>query len=104
VVSLIAVFGLFYFLIAWLFAAPLILDRHLEVWPALRQSRRVLNRHPWRISWILLVVSTFGLAGFLIAGVGVIYTGARAWAMLTVLYEDLTADPEAPQPVEDVLP
>jgi len=100
VVSLIAIIGLFYFLVSWLFAAPLILDRQLDAWPALQQSRRVINRHPWRISWILLGVSTFGLAGILIAGIGVIYTGARAWAMLAVLYEDLTGDAETPLPAE----
>ncbi|MBN8247977.1 MAG: hypothetical protein J0L84_11095 [Verrucomicrobia bacterium] len=94
--SLVGVFGLFYFLVAWLFAAPLILDRGLEAWPALQHSRRLLNRHPWRVSWILLVVSTYGLAGLLIAGIGVIGTGAHAWAMLAVLYEDLAGPPEPP--------
>lgn len=97
-VSLVGVFGLFYFVVAWLFAAPLILDRGMEAWPALQYSRHLVNRHPWRISWILLVVSTYGLAGVLLAGVGVIVTGARAWAMLAVLYEDLVETPEGPPP------
>jgi len=92
VVSLLGVFGLFYFLVSWLFAAPLVLDRGLGIWPALECSRRWINRHPWRLSWLLLVVSTYGSAGLLLAGVGVIYTGARAWAMLAVLYEDLAGN------------
>ena len=87
--AMVAVSLLFYFLISWMFAAPLILDKGLDFWPAMRLSRARVNRHPWRFSWVLLVVSTFGMLGALVCGVGIIITGSLAGVMMAILYEDM---------------
>lgn len=88
-VSIAAVVCLFYFLVSWMFAAPLILDKGLDAWPAMNLCRKVVNRHPFRFSVILLVVSTFGMIGAVLCGVGMLVTGTAAGLMLASMYEDM---------------
>lgn len=97
IISLVAIVFLFYFLISWMFAAPLILDKGLDVWPAMKLSRKLVNRHPWRFSWAILVITTFGGLGLVLCGVGVIVTGTLSGLMLAAVYEDMVGDLD-PQP------
>lgn len=92
VVAVGAVIALFYFLISWMFAPVLVLDKGLNFWPAMKLSRKVVNRHPWRYSLVILVVTTLGLLGFLACGIGVIFTGTLTWVMLATVYEDMFGD------------
>lgn len=85
----VAVVGLFYFLVSWMFAGPLILDKGLDFWPAMKLSRRLVNRHPWRFSLMVLVVSTMGMFGLFLCGIGVFVTGTLAAVMLATVYEDM---------------
>ncbi|MFO1460213.1 MAG: GYF domain-containing protein [Verrucomicrobiota bacterium] len=88
-VAIVAVICLFYFLVSWMFAAPLILDKGLDAWPAMKLCRKVVNRHPFRFSIILLVVSTFGMIGAVLCGVGMLVTGTAAGLMMASVYEDM---------------
>ncbi|MBL9172914.1 MAG: DUF4339 domain-containing protein [Verrucomicrobiales bacterium] len=98
-VSIAAVVCLFYFLVSWMFAAPLILDKGLDAWPAMKLCRKVVNRHPFRFSVILLVVSTFGMIGAALCGVGMLVTGTAAGLMMASVYEDMFGrlDPRQPR-------
>lgn len=43
-----------YLLVAWVFALPLIVDRRLEFWAAMEQSRRVVTRSWFQVALLLL--------------------------------------------------
>lgn len=91
-VALAATVFLFYFLISWMYAPPLILDKGLDYWPAMKLSRQVVNRHPWHFSVVLLIISTFAFVGLLAFGIGVIVTGTVSALMLATVYEDMFGD------------
>jgi hypothetical protein len=90
--AMVAVAVLFYYMISWLFALPLILDKGLDFWPAMKLSRAVINRHAWLFSWLLLVTSIFAALGAALCGVGIVFTGTIAVLMLCSVYEDMFGD------------
>jgi len=36
-----------YLFVAWIFTFPLIVDRRLDFWPAMRLSRKIISKHWW---------------------------------------------------------
>ena len=92
-----------YLFVAWFFALPLVIDKRLEFWPAMRISRRVITRHWWRFLGFLLVLLAFNLGGALACGIGLAFTLPTSFAALMYAYEDIINGPglpplEAPQP------
>lgn len=55
-----------YFWTSWIFALPLVLDKQIEFWPAMKLSRRVVRLHWWRVFGVLVVTGL--LIGALVAG------------------------------------
>jgi hypothetical protein len=55
----------------------------------MKLCRKVVNRHPFRFSVILLVVSTFGMIGAVLCGVGMLVTGTATGLMMASMYEDM---------------
>jgi hypothetical protein len=85
VLMFIGVLVAMYFTIAWVFALPLIIDKRIPFWPAMKLSRRVVGMHWWQVFGLLftaglvmmallfagiLVVSLIGGAAFLGLGKG----------------------------------
>jgi predicted Ser/Thr protein kinase len=85
-----------YLSVAWFFTLPLVIDKRLEFWPAMRISRRVITRHWWRFLGFLLVLLCFNLAGALACGIGLAYTVPTSFAALMYAYEDIINGPGLP--------
>jgi serine/threonine protein kinase len=92
-----------YLFVAWLFALPLVIDKRLEFWPAMRISRRVITKHWWKFLGFLLALLGFNLAGVLACGIGVAITLPTSFAALMYAYEDIVNGPGLP-PVEAPAP
>ena len=45
-----------YLFVAWFFTLPLVIDKRLDFWPAMRISRRIITRHWWKFLGFLLVL------------------------------------------------
>lgn len=45
----------------WLFTLPLIVDRNLEFWPAMKTSWRQVSRHWWSVFGLLVVIGLIGM-------------------------------------------
>src|SRR6266567_702643 len=79
-----------YLLVAWwLFTPLLILDKHLDFWPALECSRKVVNHHWWLCFGLSLVACLVGLLGSMACGVGIFFTMPIAVGALVCAYEDI---------------
>jgi uncharacterized membrane protein len=84
-----------YLTIAWMFALPLILDKHIDFWPAMKLSWRVANRYFFPLLGLLLLCGLIYLAGILALCVGLFVALPICVAALAYTYEDLFAEPPA---------
>jgi hypothetical protein len=79
-----------YLLVAWwLFTPLLILDKHLDFWPALECSRKVVTHHWLPCFGLALVVCLVALVGSLACGIGIFFTMPIAVGAMVVAYEDI---------------
>ena len=62
-----------YLFVAWWFALPLVIDKRLEFWPAMRLSRKIITLHWWKFFGFLLVLGIAQLAGFIACLCGCIH-------------------------------
>jgi serine/threonine protein kinase len=85
-----------YLFVAWLFTFPLIVDRRLEFWPALRLSRKIISRHWWKFLGFLIVLGLINLAGLLACFIGLLVTFPITFAALTYAYEDIVGTVKSP--------
>ena len=78
-----------YLFVAWFFTLPLIIDKRLEFWTAMRLSRKTITRHWWKFQGFLLVLGLVNLIGLMALGVGVFVTLPVSFAALMYAYEDI---------------
>jgi serine/threonine protein kinase len=91
-----------YLLVAWIFTLPLVIDKRLEFWPAMRLSRKTVSKHWWKFLGFGIVLVLFNLLGVLLLCVGVFLTFPISLAALMYAYEDIfaTAQASAEKPVD----
>jgi serine/threonine protein kinase len=84
-----------YLLVAWIFTLPLVIDKRLEFWPAMRLSRKTVSKHWWKFLGFGMVLVLFNLVGVLLLCVGVFLTFPISLAALMYAYEDIFATAQA---------
>ena len=82
-----------YLFIAWFFTLPLVIDKRLDFWPAMRLSRKTISKHWWKFLGFLLVLGVFNLAGVMACCVGFFVTFPISLAALMYAYEDVFHPP-----------
>ena len=85
-----------YLFVAWIFTFPLIVDRRLDFWPAMRLSRKIISKHWWKFLGFLIVLGLINLAGMAACCVGLFITFPVTFAALTYAYEDITGVVKSP--------
>ncbi|MGO9479802.1 MAG: protein kinase domain-containing protein [Limisphaerales bacterium] len=97
-----------YLFVAWIFTFPLIVDRRLDFWPAMRLSRKIISKHWWKFLGFLIVLGLINLAGLIACGAGLFITFPVTFAALTYAYEDITGagkcPPGASSPIRPIAP
>jgi len=76
-----------YFAVSWMFALPLIIDRQLDWWPALKTSWKMVGRHWWHVFGLVVLTGLINVAGALLCCVGLLFTVPMSMAMSLVAYE-----------------
>ena len=84
-----------YLLVAWIFTLPLVIDKHIEFWPAMQLSRKTVSKHWWKLLGFGIVLVLFNLLGVLLLCVGVFFTFPISLAALMYAYEDIFSTTEA---------
>jgi hypothetical protein len=89
-------FGLFlclipglYLMLCWHFAPLLILDKHLEFWPAMELARKVVTKNFWPMLGLAIVAVLLFAVGVLGCGFLVFVTGPIATGALVEAYRRL---------------
>jgi len=85
-----------YLFVAWFFPLPLVIDKRLDFWPAMRLSRKTISQYWWRFLGFLLVLGLLNLAGLFALCVGVFVTVPVSLAALMYAYEDIFNPPGVP--------
>jgi uncharacterized membrane protein len=91
-VGFVAVCAMIYLGIAWMFALPLIIDKQLPFWPAMKLSWRVAHQQFLPLLGLFLLCGLCYLAGFLALCVGLLIALPVCVAALAFAYEDLFGD------------
>lgn len=82
-----------YFMIAWMFVFPLIIDKGMDWKDAMRVSRLVVHSQFWRLFRLQLLCGLLGLAGLLALIIGVYFVIPLTYAAQAHAYEDLFNPP-----------
>jgi serine/threonine protein kinase len=85
-----------YLIVAWILTLPLIIDKRLEFWPAMRSSRKIISRHWWKFFGFLVILALINLAGFVAFVVGIFIAFPITLAALMYAYEDITGWVKSP--------
>jgi len=80
---------LIYLSVCWAFTIPLIMDRRLDFWSAMKASRRQTGRHWWTVCGLIVVMGLLNLAGLLLCCVGALVTVPLTFGTLMLAYEIL---------------
>ena len=75
--------------VSWIFAAPLIVDKGLDFWPAMELSRKVAGNQFFSVFGLLILVGLIFLAGVVALCVGVLVSAPLALAAIAVAYDRL---------------
>jgi hypothetical protein len=78
-----------YLSVCWVFMFPLIMDKQLNFWPAMKLSRQVVGKHWWTIFLLLFVGGLIAGLGVLACCVGVFVTMAIFFGAMVYAYEDI---------------
>jgi uncharacterized membrane protein len=92
---LVTIAVMLYLTISWTFALPLILDKQLDFWPAMKLSWRTANRQFLPLLGLLLLCGLIYFAGILALCLGVFVAAPICVAALAYTYEDLFGDAPA---------
>ena len=82
--------------VAWLFTLPLVIDKRLDFWPAMRVSLKTISKHWWKFLGFLIILALVNLGGLLLCLVGVFITLPVSLAALMYAYEDIVNPPGLP--------
>jgi uncharacterized membrane protein len=80
---------LIYLTVCWAFTLPLIMDKRLEFWSAMKLSRQVVRKHWWLMFAFTLVVGLLSGLGVFACLVGLFFTIPLGTAALCYAYETL---------------
>ena len=84
---------LVYLSVCWAFTLPLIMDKRLEFWDAMKLSRAVIRKHWWRSFAFLFVVGLVTVVGVFACFIGYFFTLPLGTAAMCYGYEKLFSDP-----------
>lgn len=78
-----------YISICWTFTIPLVADKRLEFWPAMKASRAQVGRHWWMVLGLFIVIGLINFAGLLACCIGLFVTTPLCVLALLCAYETL---------------
>jgi uncharacterized membrane protein len=81
-----------YLNVAWLFAAPLVIDKRMGFWNAMELSRKMVNKHWFVVFGFLIVYGLLAVSGIIACGIGILVTMPIGIAALMYAYEGVFSE------------
>ena len=94
-VALVCAIPAIYLRVSWTFMLPLIIDKELDFWTAMKTSRRQVRKHWWHVFGLLVIIGLLNVAGFFLCCVGLLFTIPIGIAALMFAYETIFSEGHA---------
>ena len=88
-VFLICLVPLIYLQVRWIFTLPLIIDRQMDFWTAMKTSWKMVGKHWWQVFGLVVVISLLNIAGVCACCVGALFTVPIGYGALMYAYETI---------------
>jgi uncharacterized membrane protein len=75
--------------VCWKFTLPLIIDKQMNFWTAMKTSWKMVNKHWWQIFGLVILISLLNVAGLCACCVGLLFTIPIGIAALMIAYETI---------------
>jgi uncharacterized membrane protein len=95
-VLLVCLIPMIYLQTSWLLTLPLIIDKQMGFWSAMKASWKRVNKHWWHMFGLLVLMGLINLGGLLLCCVGILFTIPIGLGALMYAYETACcpADPQ----------
>lgn len=81
--------------VCWKFTLPLIVDKQLDFWTAMKTSRQQVTKHWWQVFGLVILISLLNFVGVLLCCVGALFTIPIGFAALMFAYETIFSEGSA---------
>ena len=88
-VLLICLIPMTYLTVCWGFTLPLIIDREMKFWPAMKTSFKMVNKHWWQLFGLTVLVGLLSGVGVLACCIGALFTAPIGIAATMYAYETI---------------
>ncbi len=78
-----------YLTVNWQFTGPLIIDKQMKFWPAMKASWKKAHQHWWHVFGFVVVIGLLNLAGVCACCFGVLFTAPISMAATMYAYETI---------------
>ena len=94
-VFLICLIPVVYLQISWSFTLPLIIDKQMDFWPAMKTSRKMVGKHWWLVFGLFVLVGLLNVVGVLLCCIGLLFTVPIGLGALMYAYETIFSSAES---------
>jgi uncharacterized membrane protein len=77
---------------SWAFTLPLIIDKQMDFWTAMKTSWKMVGKHWWQVFGLIILVGLLNIVGVLACCVGLLFTIPIGFAALMYAYETIFAE------------
>jgi uncharacterized membrane protein len=84
-----------YLQVRWTFTLPLIIDRQMDFWTAMKASWKMVGKHWWQVFGLVVVIGLLNIVGVLACCVGALFTAPIGYGALMCAYETIFSSSDA---------
>jgi uncharacterized membrane protein len=81
-----------YLSVCWKFTLPLIVDKEMDFFVAMKTSWKMVNKHWWHVFGLIVLLGLINLAGAIACCVGLLFTMPLSYGALRSAYETFFGD------------
>ena len=94
-VFLVCLIPVIYLQVSWSFTLPLIIDKQLDFWTAMKTSWRMVGKHWWLVFGLFILMGLLNLVGMLLCCIGMLFTVPIGLGAMMYAYEIIFSSAEA---------
>jgi hypothetical protein len=81
-----------YLAVAWYFSIPLVIDKRMDFWEAMKLSRKLVSKHWFIVFAFFIVYGLLAVSGIVACCIGIFVTMPIGFATLMYAYEDIFSE------------
>jgi hypothetical protein len=94
-VFLICLVPTIYLQVRWIFTLPLIIDKQMNFWTAMKTSWKMVGKHWWQVFGLVILIGLVNIVGVLACCVGALFTAPIGYGALMYAYETIFSSTDA---------